>query len=296
MIPCLDARQITARDPATLEALRVAAEEIGFLTVTHTALTQGRVREVLDAYAAVFALPDADKRAIDMAVTGANRGWGAPGAEQVDPDANPDFKQVFDSGFEAPETGLPVYASNLWPRSPASFRPIIEAYFDDALQVAMDILRGIAEALGEDRAYFDDKFAQPMALLRGNYYPPRPDWAGAKDFGIAAHSDYGCVTLLATDGTPGLEVLGRDDAWHPLAADPGTFVINFGEMLEMWTAGRVKATQHRVIGSQKARLSVPLFVNPRHDTNVAPKGAAPILAGDHLSKRFNETYVHLKTA
>ena len=36
--------------------------------------------------------------------------------------------------------------------------------------------RGIAEAIGEDRGFFDDKFARPMALLRGNYYPPRPGW------------------------------------------------------------------------------------------------------------------------
>ena len=53
-----------------------------------------------------------------------------------------------------------------------------------------------------------------MALLRGNYYPSRPDWAGAKDFGIATHTDYGCLTLLATDGSPGLEVRKRGGGWR----------------------------------------------------------------------------------
>ena len=134
-----------------------------------------------------------------------------------------------------------------------------------------------------------------MALLRGNFYPARPDWAGDKDFGIAAHTDYGCVTLLASDGVPGLEVLGRDGAWQPVNAEPGSFVINFGEMLQMWTRGRVTATLHRVKGSGRERISVPMFFNPNYDTNVAPMGSGEvILAGDHLTKRFEETYLHLK--
>ncbi|KUF11421.1 isopenicillin N synthase family dioxygenase [Pseudoponticoccus marisrubri] len=296
MIPRLDFTQIVAREPETLAALGRAAHETGFLTVHNTPVTPARMRFVLAAYRAFFDRPEAEKAQVDMSVTGANRGWGASQSEQVDPDSNPDYKQVFDCGFEAPETGLPVYAPNLWPARPAGFREVIEAYYDDARAVALQILRGIAEAIGEDRAYFDDRFARPMALLRGNYYPPRPDWAGEKDFGIAAHTDYGCLTLLGADGVPGLEVLGRDGDWHAVTAAPGSFVINFGEMLESWTAGRVKATLHRVRGSSEERISVPLFFNPDFDTNVAPIGSGRVIrAGDHLSRRFNETYLHLKT-
>jgi isopenicillin N synthase-like dioxygenase len=172
---------------------------------------------------------------------------------------------------------------------------VIEAYYRDALGFSLVLLRGIAEAIGKDRAFFDDKFDQPMALLRGNYYPPRPSWAGEKDFGIATHTDYGCLTLLASDGVPGLEVRLRGGGWLPVVAGPGEFVINFGEMLEIWTDGRVKATPHRVRGSLEERLSVPLFFNPNHYTNVAPMGSGRVIsAGDHMQKRFAETYVHLK--
>ncbi|MBS0124374.1 isopenicillin N synthase family dioxygenase [Thetidibacter halocola] len=294
MIPRLDAALIEARDPATLEALREGARGAGFLTVHNTGLSPARMRFVLAAYRAFFDRPEVEKRLVDMAATGSNRGWGAPGSEQVDPNANPDYKQVFDCGFEAPETGLSVYAPNLWPARPEGFREVVQAYYRDAMAVAMVILRGLAEALGHDRAYFDDKFDRPMALLRGNYYPPRPDWAGDRDFGIAAHTDYGCLTLLATDGVPGLEVLTAQGDWQAVTAGPGEFVINFGEMFEMWTAGAVRATLHRVVGSAEERLSVPLFFNPNYETNVAPKGAEPITAGKHLSKRFEETYLHMK--
>lgn len=299
MIPRLDAGLIRAGDPATLAALAEAAQGVGFATVCNTDLTAVRVEHVIETYRAFFHLPENAKRAVDMARTGANRGWGAPGSEQVDPDANPDYKQFFDSGFALPEgdplAHLPVYAPNLWPEGQDDFRQVAEAYYTDACAVAMDVLRGIAVAIGRPRNAFDAAFDKPMALLRGNYYPERPVWATAKDFGIATHTDYGCLTLLATDGSPGLEVRKRGGGWIAVDAPPGDFVINFGEMMEFWTAGEVKATPHRVVGGMHERVSVPLFFNPAHDTNVAPPGAQEVvLAGEHLARRFKETYVHLQ--
>ncbi|MCL3882737.1 2-oxoglutarate and iron-dependent oxygenase domain-containing protein [Marivita sp. GX14005] len=299
MIPRLDMQALAAGDPPTLREMRRAAEEIGFAVLFNTPLSAARIRFVLAAYGAFFAQPAEVKAQVDMARTGSNRGWGAPGSEQVDPEANPDYKEVFDCGFALPpgdpRAALPVYAPNHWPVRPVGFEPVIRAYYDDALIVARGVLRGIALSIGADADYFEGKFDCPMALLRGNYYPPRPDWAGGRDFGIAAHTDYGCLTLLATDGQAGLEVKPRgQEGWLPLQAAPGEFIINFGEMLEMWTGGRVVATLHRVTGGAGERISVPLFFNPNVDTNVAPEGDAPISAGDHLARRYGETYLHLK--
>jgi isopenicillin N synthase-like dioxygenase len=303
MIPDIDLAAVTAGDAQARDRLRHAAEETGFLTLSGTAIPRDEVLRVIAAYRAFFALPEAEKRAVDMARTGANRGWGAPGAERVDPAANPDYKQVFDCGLTLAENdplraaGLAVYAPNLWPEGMPEFRSAIEGYYIRACAVARDLLRGIAGAIGADEGYFDARFDRPMALLRGNYYPPRPGWAGDRDFGIGAHTDYGCLTLLATDGVPGLEVQGRDGAWHGVTAEPGRFVVNFGEMLEVWTTGRVRATPHRVMGSARERISIPLFFNPNHDANVAPMGSGEvILAGDYLQRRFDETYLHLRRA
>lgn len=297
MIPRLDAKEMAAGDRASLNALAQAATGVGFATVHNTVLDAARVSEVIETYRAFFHLDEAAKRALDMAQTGSNRGWGAPGSEQVDPDANPDYKQFFDVGFQLPEghalAEKMFYAPNLWPNDVA-FKRVISAYYDDALTVSKALLRAIAQSLGMDADHFEGAFDTPMALLRGNFYPARPDWAGAKDFGIATHTDYGCLTLLATDGSPGLEVRKRGGGWIPVSAPPGEFIINFGEMLEFWTAGRVKATPHRVVGGLAERISVPLFFNPTYDTNVAPAGAPAMLAGDHLSERFRQTYVHLQ--
>ena len=297
MIPKIDAARLLAGDTYVVRQVADAAGKIGFMTVTNTPLGAGRVAELLNAYRRFFHLPEAEKALVDMAQTGASRGWGGSRSEQVDPMANPDLKEVFDCGHEWPEAGLRIFAPNLWPDRPEGFREVLEAYYRDACAFALDLLRALAGAIGQDRHYFDDKFDRPMALLRGNFYPARPDWAGDRDFGIAPHTDYGCLTLLATDGAAGLEVLDGAGDWVAVQAPVGDFVINFGEMLEMWTGGQVRATLHRVKGTAQERLSVPLFFNPRHDANVAPIGSGrTILAADHLQKRYDETYVHLQKA
>lgn len=235
-----------------------------------------------------------------MANTGSNRGWGGARSEQVDPNANPDYKQVFDSGIDLEASdpvhalGLPAYAPNIWPDAPVGFAQALKSYYQQSTDFALDLLCAIADAADADSHYFRDKFSYPMALLRGNYYPERPAWATDKDFGIATHTDYGCLTLLATDGSSGLEVRKRGGGWIPVSAPIGEFIINFGEMLEIWTKGRIKATPHRVLGPEHERISVPLFFNPSHDTVISTNAAEPILANDHLQRRFDETYVHLQ--
>jgi isopenicillin N synthase-like dioxygenase len=299
MIPRLDAQKLMSRDAQTMVQLKSGIENDGFLIIHNTDISTKAITDVLNMYRAFFHLDSDEKARVDMSKTGSNRGWGAPLSEQVDPNSNPDYKEVFDCGFEIDANDamahLSVYAPNLWPDTPKGFREMIRGYYSDAMEVALVVLRAIADVLGLDPTFFDDKFSKPMALLRGNFYPLRPDWAGEKDFGIAEHTDYGCVTLLATDGVPGLEAKTRSGDWVCVDAQPGEFIINFGEMLQIWTTGRVRATPHRVRGTKQERISVPLFFNPNFDTNVAPFGSGKsVMAGNHLTKRFNETYVHLK--
>lgn len=306
MIPRIDAEILMdvshPQHTATKAQVADAATDIGFLTVYNTPIKPATVQGMIEHYRAFFKLPATEKERYDMAKTGSNRGWGGPGSEQVDPNANPDYKQVFDIGSILPE-GAPdsakdllCYAPNIWPDAPEGFAVALRSYYYDSTGFALELLCAIADAVGEDPGYFREKFSYPMSLVRGNYYPERPAWAGEKDFGIATHTDYGCLTLLATDGSPGLEVRKRGGGWIPVSAPPGEFVINFGEMLEFWTAGKIKATPHRVVGTDAERISIPLFFNPNHDANVAPTGQEPISAGDHLEQRYKETYIHLQDA
>jgi isopenicillin N synthase-like dioxygenase len=64
--------------------------------------------------------------------------------------------------------------------------------------------RAFARDLGLRTDFFDDKFDRPMATLRLLHYPASPS-AAAAPTGAGAHTDYGNLTLLATDDVGGLE-------------------------------------------------------------------------------------------
>lgn len=87
-------------------------------------------------------------------------------------------------------------------------------------------------------------------------------------FSAGAHTDYGCLTFLMTDGTPGLQIC-PDGEWVAVPHIRGAFVINLGDMLERWTGGLYRSTLHRVVCTcGKERFSAAFFVEPSFETVV----------------------------
>lgn len=78
---------------------------------------------------------------------------------------------------------------------------------------------------------FRSKFDPPMIYLRPLHYAPDISSPEAGVYGAGAHSDYGMLTILATDGSPGLQVL-LNDQWRPVQSVPSAFIINLGDMCE----------------------------------------------------------------
>ena len=232
-----------------------------------------------------------------MSLTNSNRGWGASKSEQVNRDYNPDFKEIYDCGPEINYNhkfkDLPYYAKNIWPDDMSELKNLADNFYIQCNNIGLKILNKIAKVLNLKENFFSDKFDLPMALLRCNYYPERPAWAKKKDFGIAPHTDYGCLTLLFTEGDPGLEIRKFNQNWLKVKANKGDIIVNFGDMLQLWSNNQVKATQHRVIGTNKTRFSIPFFFNPRHDTVIKSyKNKDDLLAGDYLSYKYDTTYRH----
>ena len=91
------------------------------------------------------------------------------------------------------------------------------AYFDACLALGVAIHRAFARDLGLPLDFFADKLERPLATLRLLRYPPR---AGAAQIGAGEHTDYGNITLLATDGVAGLEVRTRDGDWLDAPPSP----------------------------------------------------------------------------
>ena len=244
-----------------LMKLKIAVIDYGFLIIENHPINTKHIINVFSLYKQFFNQSIEEKQKLNMSNTFSNRGWGGLKAEQVNKNYNPDYKEIFDCGpninFKHKFEELPYYSKNIWPEQIPLFEQAIISFYKSCGEISISILKQIEISLNYSRNYFADKFNLPMALLRCNYYPKRPKQLSNKDFGIAPHTDYGCLTLLFTDGTPGLEIELPSKKWAPLTAKKDEIIVNFGDMLEIWSNKKIKATPHRVIGSHKERFSIP---------------------------------------
>jgi len=134
----------------------------------------------------------------------------------------------------------------------------------------------------------------PHTLLRILHYPPM---GGDEEEGAvraAAHEDINLITLLVAATASGLQVCDTGGRWHDVPADPGTLVVNVGDMLEMATGGHYRSTPHRVVNpppeeASRGRLSIPLFLHPWPEVRLS----AQHTAGSYLEERLRE--IGLKT-
>ena len=169
--------------------------------------------------------------------------------------------------------------------------------------VGAALMRSLARGLGLAESHFDAAFEGGNSTLRLILYPPWPALAeeydlplrplpttgGPPQYAIGGeHVDSGFVTLLQQDHVGGLQAKLAGDRWADVPPKEGSLAVNFGKLLERWTAGRIRATEHRVLGNAVARRSIPFFYEPRVDARIAPlpleSGQAfePFAYGDHL--------------
>jgi isopenicillin N synthase-like dioxygenase len=182
----------------------------------------------------------------------------------------------------------------------------VRAYQRRALEVGATILRVLAVGLGADPDFFARRMADPQCRLRFLHYPAvEPAADGTLPVPTEPHTDYGAITLLATDGVPGLEVRPIDRPWTPVEAPAGSLVVNLGDMLARWSNDVYRSTPHRVVGPARGdRYSIPFFVNPDPATVVETIGSCvsperplsyePVTAGEFLAARIDgheEPYV-----
>ena len=299
-IPKVDYEIISNQGDASfndeLKKFNYAVSHYGFLLLKNTPIDKKVKNNILKTYKEFFYLPFEQKNKVNMALTSSNRGWGAPRGEQVNQEYNPDYKEIFDTGphqkIKDEFKQLTYYSKNLWPEQLPFFEKKINEYYDLCTQVGMNVISFIEHSLKLSKNFFSDKFDYPMSLLRCNYYPPRKSMLSNKDYGIAPHTDYGCLTILLTDNNPGLEIKNPSDEWELVLPKEEEIIVNFGDMIEFWSNEKIKATSHRVFGNSDERFSVPFFFNPQYDTIISKKDN--IIAGEYLSKKYDSTYSHKK--
>ena len=298
MIPLLDWRRAQTDRAGLIHDVGTAVRDIGFFLLENSDVPAALRARVLDRAVDFFALPDAEKAAVSILNTPHFRGWARAGVESLDETrAEMDTKQTFNIGYDlaedAPCMGQPFRGPNQWPGLPG-FRETMLTYYDAAQAQGVAILSLLAEDLGLPSDYFALLFDTPLSALRLLHYPPATGVAG--EIGAGAHTDYGAITLLMTDGEPGLQVRPRGGVWTDVPHVPGTYVVNIGDCLMRWSNDIYVSTPHRVLPPARTRRSVAFFVEANPDTIVAGlpgTGTAkypPIRAADYLRSRLDATY------
>lgn len=283
-LPVLDLSQLDEGPEAAArfrDDLRAATHEVGFFYLTGTGVSAELEERLHRAARDFFALPEADKLAIENVNSPHFRGYTRIGGERTQ--GKVDWREQIDIGPERePVSSGPPFnrliGPNLWPDAQPELREVVAEWHETLSAVARRLLRAWALALGAEESYFDEHFGEPSTLIKIVRYPgthePEPKQ------GVGAHKDSGVLTLLWVEpGKGGLQV-ERDGSWVDAPPVPGAFVVNIGELLEYATGGYLKATNHRVI-SPKApdeRISVPFFFNPALDKRLPLIELPPELA------------------
>src|SRR6185437_3687839 len=144
-----------ARRAAFLAQLRAAAREVGFFYLAGHGVAPDLQRELLAVSRRFFALPEADKLAIEMVNSPHFRGYNRVAWERTR--GMPDWREQIDIGPERaalPRTpDLPAWARlqgpNQWPAALPQLRPLVLRWQTAALAVLARLMRAFAAALGQ---------------------------------------------------------------------------------------------------------------------------------------------------
>lgn len=314
-LPLIDMSGVREGDPTSIrragDAIRQACEDIGFFYIVNHGVPQTVIDRAMAAAAQFFAYPAETKR--QVAVNKRHRGWHALGGALMYEATKPDFKEFFSMGLELPEddpcvlAGEALRGPNQWPAFMPELREALSEYYREIGKAGADLLKAVAAGLGIEPDFFVGKYDKPLQRTQMVYYPPHPPMAEADQFGVAPHTDYGCITLLYQDNSGGLQVRElSSDSWIDATPIAGSLVVNVGDLLAHWSNNRFQSTLHRVINkSGHERYSIATFFDPTYsavvdpcDLGIDPESSRyqPVAAGDYILKRIDDSMAYRKKA
>lgn len=277
-----------------IDSVANACSTSGFFQLIGHGISPTLQQKVLTASKKLFALPSEEKERIKSVIGG--RGYETLGGQTLQHGAKPDLKEGFFVGPEIPND-KEKYESykhpNNWP-SPSLIpvedlkEPVLE-YRRQLCQLSLVIMQILAQGLpGGRKDMFDEFCDDPLAVVRLLHYPPQPDLADETQLGAGAHTDFGAITLLLQDSSGGLQVRNQpSEEWVDVPPNPEAYVVNVGDMLDMWTKGMYKSNVHRVINrSGGDRFSVPFFFDGNLGFVIKPLDGTVVKGGGMTVREF----------
>ena len=278
--------------------------EIGFLVLEGHGVSQKIISDQWTIVSEFFSSPLEIKREVKVPFLGYPYGWIGPDQEALAASKGektpPDLKESFNGGpltipknIKDPAAYEFCYQPTLWPKIDA-FKKNWETYYAAMEDLAKRIMAAFAEALGLESSYFDRFISNPISALRALHYPTTTDAIIEKQQRAGAHTDYGSLTILLPQvGTTGLQIK-KKNSWIDVPALEDCLIINIGDLMELWTAGRWVSTLHRVIArpNQPPRKSLAYFHQPDWDSIINPINSnnyESVVSGPYLMDKFKST-------
>ena len=296
-----------------------ACRDIGFLVIAGHGIAPPLVEEMRETARAFFDFPLDDKMRLRHPARDVLRGYTPIESEAVARsrgeavpagDLNESFMvgpvDPVDAAYSTAPAAGKHFAPNLWPERPESFRPTATRYYRAMSELAQVLMRLFALGIGLEEEFFDTRIDRHISRLRLRNYPDQVTKPLPAQLRAGAHSDYGSLTILATEDRPGgLQARNAAGEWVDVPAIPGTFVVNLGDLMARWTNDAWISTLHRVINppeelaGDSRRISLVFFHNPNYDADVSciptclkpgdmPK-YPPTTSGEHLRRLFVAT-------
>lgn len=280
-----------------VQALDRACKEVGFLYIQGKQFQPelfDKLKEIAESY---FAQDENQKMQNYIGLSKNHSGYVPIGEEQFKANVY-DLKEAYDINYDYQEieNRRPLLGPTQWPNDP-QFKEQVLAYYQHIKAIGHQLFKAFALALELEEDYFDAHLKHAPSQLRLIHYPFNPN---AEDqFGIGAHTDYECFTLLFPTAE-GLQVLDKQGEWIDIPLIENTMVMNIGDMMEILSNGRYLATKHRVKRVKQERYSFPLFFSCDYDYIIQPiiknevPHYPPMKGGEHLFNQTAQTFRYLK--
>ncbi|CAH2078843.1 unnamed protein product [Thlaspi arvense] len=293
---------------STSQLIRQACLDHGFFYLTNHGVSEELMERVFRESKNLFCLPLDDKMVM---VRRDFRGYSPLYDEKSVSSSSTskgDSKEMFT--FGSSEGDLGQLYPNKWPSEDLLplWRQTMECYY----KTVMKLLGIVALALDLEENFFErvGGFNDQAAVVRLLRYSGELNSSGQETCGASAHSDFGMITLLATDGVPGLQVCRDKDkepnVWEDVPVIKGAFVVNIGDLMERWTNGLFRSTMHRVLSVGKERYSVAVFLDPDPNcvveclesccSETSPPRFPPVRTGDYFHERFSQSLTSYSTS
>ena len=246
-----------ARTARFVRTLGSALESTGFVTLVDPPVTPDELARAYAVAERLFALPEAEKRACERIDLGRQRGYTPFGLEHAKDQTTADLKEFWQIGADV----------RCFPAGLPEADVVLGGVFDELHRLGLGVLSAVGRYLGLDDDTFPAMTEGGDTVLRIIHYPPIPADSGDA-VRAAAHEDINLLTVLPVSTASGLELLDHAGNWVSIETPPDAMIIDTGDMMQLLTGGRLKATTHRVVNPsdealrKRSRYSLPLFVHP----------------------------------